>query len=80
MDRSIHSVTGHIGGVSVTVSAKARLKLRRFSRAAGMAAGAGCGLAALIMAAQAVAQSPRWPVITVLAAAGIWTIWRGKKT
>lgn len=80
MDRSIHSVTGHIGGVCITVSAKTRLRLRRFSRAAGMAAGAGCGLAALIMTAQAVAQSPRWPVIAVLAAAGVWTVWRGRKT
>ena len=39
MDRSIHSVTGHIGGVCITVSAKTRLRLRRFSRAAGTLAG-----------------------------------------
>ena len=80
MDRSIHSVTGRIGGIEITATPAFRRRLRRFSRACGAVIGAGCGIAALIMAAQAVAQSPRWPVITVLAAAGVWTVWRGKKT
>lgn len=79
MGGSIHSVTGHIGGVSVTVSAKARLKLRRFSRAAGLCIGAGCGILALILTAIELANSERWPIIAVLALAGVWSIIRAKK-
>ena len=58
MDRSIHSVSGSIGGVEITVTPVFRRRLRRFSRACGAAIGAGCGIAAAVLLAKAAAESP----------------------
>lgn len=78
MDRKLHSITGRAGGVTVTVSADARRRLRRISRAAGIAIGACSGITAVIMAAQVIAENERWPWILALAAVGAWTVVRGK--
>ena len=58
MDRSIHSVSGSIGGVEITVTPVFRRRLRRFSRACGVVIGAGCGIAAAVLLAKAAAESP----------------------
>lgn len=58
MDRSIHSVTGRIGGIEITATPVFRRRLRRFSRACGAVIGAGCGIAAAVLLAKAAAESP----------------------
>ena len=80
MDRSIHSVSGSIGGVEITVTPVFRRRLRRFSRTCGAVIGAGCGIAAVVLLAKAAAESPYlWWIAGLGAVCAVQALGMGKR-
>ncbi len=77
--RTLKPVTAHIGGIDVTVHARARRRIRRAARCVAVAAGYAAGMTAAVCTAVAVAGSALvWPVL-VCGGVAAWVAWRCRK-